>query len=1131
MTAKHVGGGAQMSDAFIEKTAKEKARLVHKLSNQLKTDMARLLEDTENADIILVCGGEHLLSHKIMLESRVPEFYNYFIGDQCTAKKIMMHCVLLDDLKAFLRDIYTLNEIITWRDTIKEWIKKQQLANTHVAADTEDMDVTLLTNGRDADVQMISQEMDAVPDDEVAMATTEDCNGNESGAFGEAVAMAVDVNSDVQLESGEKVASMEVGFQETEERFVNGKVATEIIVPAEYLEANMPEATCDLARDLLRMFVKQKATDIGLRVQGRLIKAHRFVLCCRSVYFTAMLCGGWAESTAEEIYLHDVSCSTALAALYYVYGGVMEHPNDANIGELVQMSDMYGLDGLKDNAAFILRRDKCHFFHKPCNICITGVPECLALSTAYGLHVISENCLRWITKHLDKVWSTKTFAVQSEEVLQHSFGYATSSLGLDNAVAMAMQCDKLLTSLPHVKWVEPVRCLATNLHTTCLDYLVKNFWEVVDHPTFAILLSASSWSHGLIEDLFNTIVQNLTVDNGCRMFVAANRLKGQSKFQDWNQDILNLVNSLHDGTRAYMVNNVNFLLHTKDWQLIPESLQNNIKQDALFVDDTKKSTIPKPTLSSSLMGPGRTGIPGIKRPSRLPTTLRSIKDKTSKITIADRPKTAPPAVRESRPQSPAVDKRTKEKRNLQQPRPSASSKVETKQDKKSTAMETRSLTRQASRPSSLPTKTMTVKPIEEKTKQTTQTARQQSRRPASASPTVQRSQRTTTTAIRSPLSPHMQRTTRDAFKTPLTLPVQKSARPSPVVKSPMLSPTEPLQNRIPSKTATWPRASTAKARSKNNSQNSKTDKLIKSNQKSMDTISTTKPKTPVSQRRSTDNTSLLISPQKERSFGFGFKASQEKERTQLSSPQKEHSFGFKATQEKEGKFKSPAVQYSSSGARPKIPSSPRNYGRKLAGLKSPNRVNEQPMEVEVSSQAVCEKTSYDMSEDIMQSPWRDETEPEMQLSRESSVYSSVSEQSSQELPLRHVSPQRQLCSPGQSASSLDSSETPAKIKKSGSWRRYTTDSEVSVTENITAWRKINQETEQKSVHGVSEVCESSNASSPGSTPGSPNRRLGARPKVRCGIPRPIKSPSPTLANKMYTSPAESNIPTKTFLRN
>ena len=49
--------------------------------------------------------------------------------------------------------------------------------------------------------------------------------------------------------------------------------------------------------------------------------------------------------------------------LLFLYGAMVEVPT-ADITSVIQASDMFGVEGLKEWLGFLIARDFCHFFHK-----------------------------------------------------------------------------------------------------------------------------------------------------------------------------------------------------------------------------------------------------------------------------------------------------------------------------------------------------------------------------------------------------------------------------------------------------------------------------------------------------------------------------------------------------------------------------------------------------------------------------------------------------------------------------------------------------------------------------------------------------------------------------------------------
>ncbi|KAI8491626.1 hypothetical protein Bbelb_308260 [Branchiostoma belcheri] len=263
-----------------------------------------------------------------------------------------------------------------------------------------------------------------------------------------------------------------------------------------------------------------------------------------------------------------------MALLYFIYGGTIDLPNNVTPSEVVPLADMYGLEGLKDVAALVLKHNSCHLFHKPCTGCLTAVPDCLALAHTFGMEGLytgclklsqvsthNTGCLKWISKHFAKVWPTQTFANLPTQLMHKCFSAIQETLTNENAVAMAIESDKLQSTIPSVKWAEPVRelsvqlrdacvgfmvqnfgyvvgngtfCTLLRLRDTCVGFMVQNFGYVVGNGTFCTLLRGMGWKGQFVSQVFSALVDSLTPDNCCHKFWSVNRLKQLGMTDDWN---------------------------------------------------------------------------------------------------------------------------------------------------------------------------------------------------------------------------------------------------------------------------------------------------------------------------------------------------------------------------------------------------------------------------------------------------------------------------------------------------------------------------------------------------------------------------------------------------------------------
>ncbi|KFO14582.1 BTB/POZ domain-containing protein 8, partial [Balearica regulorum gibbericeps] len=154
------------------------------------------------------------------------------------------------------------------------------------------------------------------------------------------------------------------------------------------------ETASVLGEDLMMLYKKCCCPDINICIEGKDFQAHRAILCARSSYFAAMLSGSWAESSQEHITLQGISHVEMSVILHFIYGGILDFPDKVDVGRMLGIADMYGLDGLKEVAIYILKRDYCNFFQKPVPGKQQPVLECMAIAHSLGVENLYAACMK-----------------------------------------------------------------------------------------------------------------------------------------------------------------------------------------------------------------------------------------------------------------------------------------------------------------------------------------------------------------------------------------------------------------------------------------------------------------------------------------------------------------------------------------------------------------------------------------------------------------------------------------------------------------------------------------------------------------------------------------------------------------
>ncbi|TVK90587.1 hypothetical protein Baya_2668 [Bagarius yarrelli] len=257
------------------------------------------------------------------------------------------------------------------------------------------------------------------------------------------------------------------------------------------------ETASGLGADLLALYERGESCDISIQVGDRVFSAHRAILCARSQYFRAMLCGSWMESSRQCITLQGLGPDEMEVLLLFMYGATLDLPTGSNVSQVVLAADMLGLEGLKDVAEMVLIRDYCRFFPKPVEGVQKSILECLAISHSIGLHSLYNLCVRWIAEHFVKCWSERNFSILPPELQRDCLNAVTKNMTVQTSVTVLCGTEQLIGSLPEVKWAKQVR------------------EEFTHDPT-------------LLRKVCVAVRDGVTVENCCALFSAVDQLSGQS---------------------------------------------------------------------------------------------------------------------------------------------------------------------------------------------------------------------------------------------------------------------------------------------------------------------------------------------------------------------------------------------------------------------------------------------------------------------------------------------------------------------------------------------------------------------------------------------------------------------------
>ncbi|XP_015108754.1 uncharacterized protein LOC107035712 [Diachasma alloeum] len=417
-----------------------------------------------------------------------------------------------------------------------------------------------------------------------------------------------------------------------------------------------------LGEDLLRMFLEEINPDVTIDVSGRRIRAHKCILSSRCQYFAAILSGGWIESAGNVISLQGYSYPSVHFALCHIYSGESNIPDSISIVELATLADMLCLEGLKEVIGYTLKVKYCHLFHKPCQLCAVGVLECLPLAAAYGLDEVYRKSLRWITRHFVRIWPCKAFATLPRELMDKCYHQHIVHMSADNVLQTIMDCDKLLATLPNIRWAEPVFRIVSNLLETGLKFLSDNFSSVLSNDSFQALGRDLTWNISRLEDNVLAAADRLPPDQACRSYSKLFKMLGTVGGEDhkqWNPLFVEFLKKIQGRVEKCLVKEAPRAARTTTWLKMDLELRRRIQELACLVILPHEG-LKRPTRHSNFVKESKAlGKSSGSRSVDLRKVKMTISDQTSS---ASKPSTSQPKKVMIKPKTDPLERKMQETR-------------------------------------------------------------------------------------------------------------------------------------------------------------------------------------------------------------------------------------------------------------------------------------------------------------------------------------------------------------------------------------------------------------------------------------------------------------------------------------
>ncbi|NXN81900.1 K1107 protein, partial [Bombycilla garrulus] len=177
-----------------------------------------------------------------------------------------------------------------------------------------------------------------------------------------------------------------------------------------------------------------------------------------------------------------------------------------------------------------------------------------------------------------------------------------------------MDSDRLINSLPRVKWTETAVALASRLHEECVTFIVANFLHIVQGEGFSVLLQAQAMSSkpDLLELIFNAIEKSINNENSCLLLVAVDMLLDSASVKEMGFTCK--IQALRDKLWVFLVQSFYAVRHTEGWKLMRPDHQQKIQAAAFDKGDDRRLG-KKPVFTSSQLNKTTTASVGIRNTS------------------------------------------------------------------------------------------------------------------------------------------------------------------------------------------------------------------------------------------------------------------------------------------------------------------------------------------------------------------------------------------------------------------------------------------------------------------------------------------------------------------------------------
>lgn len=169
-----------------------------------------------------------------------------------------------------------------------------------------------------------------------------------------------------------------------------------------------------------------------------------------------------------------------------------------------------------------------------------------------------------------------------------------------------MDCNKLLATIPNVRWAEPVFQLGSNLLDASMKYLTDHFAGVLTSEQLQRIGFDQTWNVSRLEDHLMAAADRLGPEQACRSYSTLHKMLNSSSTDSYRKIktsalLTELLTKIHGRVEKCLIREAARAARTSSWLKMDLELRRKIQELACLVIVPTETTKSRPSRHSNFL--------------------------------------------------------------------------------------------------------------------------------------------------------------------------------------------------------------------------------------------------------------------------------------------------------------------------------------------------------------------------------------------------------------------------------------------------------------------------------------------------------------------------------------------------